>query len=641
MNKSFFITTPIYYVNGDPHVGTAYTTIACDTLARYKKIMGYDVYFLTGTDEHGQKVEETAREKGRSPIEWCDIMVPRFKAMWKLLNIDYDDFIRTTEERHIKSVQKIMNLVWERGDIYLGEYEGKYCVSCETFVPENQIVNDDCCPSCGKKLRLIKEESYFFRMSKYQDRLLQYIDEHPDFILPRSKRNEVIQFVKQGLQDLSISRNTFTWGIPITFAPGHITYVWFDALVNYITAVGYENNPEMFQKYWTTGQHCNMVGKDIIRFHAIIWPCILFAAGEEPPTSVIAHGWWTSEGDKMSKSKGNVVDPYEETMIYGVDAFRYYMLREVQFGNDGDYSTDSIITRFNAELSNDLGNLLNRSLGMYHKYFDGVITESHTTEPIEDEIYGLWEECLKEYEENMDIAQFSKALESIWRFIGRLNKYIDETTPWVLAKDASKKERLAKVMNTLVNALYKIALAIYPFMPETGQKIRNQLGFTSDIKGDRIENIKGWELLSTGHKLGNPEPIFPRLDREAVKKLKKAKNFDPDLEIENAIDIEDFKKVSFRVVEILEAGPVEGSNKLLKFKVNFGDHVRQIVSGIAKYYPNPAELVGKKVLAVANLKVVKLKGELSQGMFLCTEDKKNGIRLIEAGSDIELDAFIS
>jgi methionyl-tRNA synthetase len=635
VSKNFYVTTPIYYVNGDPHVGSAYTTIAADVMARYKRTMGYDAYFLTGTDEHGQKVEETAKQKGYTPQQWTDIMAPRFKEMWAKLGIEYSDFIRTTEPRHKAAVKKILQKVYEKGDIYKGEYSGKYCVSCETFVPENQIVNGNHCPDCGKELRVVKEESYFFKMSKYQDALLEHIEKHPDFILPRSRRNEVVSFIKQGLQDLSISRNTFEWGIPIEFAPGHITYVWFDALTNYLTAVGYENNSEMFDKYWNNAEVMHLLGKDIVRFHAIIWPCMLLSAGEKLPDKVVAHGWWTSEGEKMSKSKGNVVDPISEIEKYGVDAFRYCLMREVQFGNDGDYSTKSVVTRINSDLANDLGNLLNRTLGMYKKYFSGVVINGTTRDKYDDEIETLWTEVVKEVEEQMNIVQYSKALEAIWRFISRLNKYIDETAPWTLAKDEANKDRLAVVMNHLIDGLYKAAVMVYPYMPTSAQKIWNQLGETRDIHTAKVEEIMGWNLLKEGHVLGNAEPIFPRLDLEALEAPKKdPMQIDENMEVENPIDITDFDKVNIQVVEILEAGKVKGADKLLKFKVSVGDNVRQILSGIAKYYPEPEKLVGKKVLAITNLKPRKMRGEISQGMLLSTEDK-NGLRLVEINTEVE------
>ena len=636
-SKNFYITTPIYYVNGDPHVGSAYTTIAADVMARYKKTQGYDVYFLTGTDEHGQKVEETAKAKGMTPQEWTDLMAPRFVEMWKALNIKNDDFIRTTQERHKKAVKKILQTVWEKGDIYKGEYEGKYCVSCETFVPENQIVGDNCCPDCGKQLRMVKEESYFFRMSKYQDALLKHIDEHPDFILPRSRRNEVISFIKQGLQDLSISRNTFEWGIPIEFAPGHITYVWFDALTNYLTAVGYENNPATFEKRWTNGEVVHLLGKDIVRFHAIIWPCMLLSAGVKLPDKIVAHGWWTSEGEKMSKSKGNVVAPLDEVKKYGVDAFRYYLLREVSFGNDGDYSTKAIINRINSDLANDLGNLLNRTLGMYKKYFGDEIVKGGEFQEIDLGAQKLFDETLALVDDAMSRLEFSRALEFIWKFISRMNKYIDETGPWLLAKDETQKERLATIMNMLVYSLEKIAVLVAPYMPEAGQKIWSQLGIEKNIETAQISDVEGWDLLPAGHKLGTPTPIFPRLEVE--KEVKEKNPVNKDLKIENPINIDDFSKVQIKVVEILEADKVKDSDKLLKFKVNDGKNIRQIVSGIAKYYPNYEELVGKKVLAVVNLEPVVLKGELSQGMLLSSEEKKK-IKLVEIDPSVKVGSKI-
>lgn len=629
MNKNFYVTTPIYYVNGEPHVGSAYTTIAADAIARYKKIKGYDVYFLTGTDEHGQKVEETAKQKGYTPIQWTDIMAPKFKNMWENLNINYSDFIRTTEERHIKAVKKILKKVHEKGDIYKGEYSGKYCISCETFVPENQVVNGNHCPDCGKELRIVKEESYFFKMSKYQDALLKHIEEHPDFILPRSRRNEVISFIKQGLQDLSISRNTFEWGIPIEFAPGHITYVWFDALTNYLTAVGYENDPEKFNKFWNNAEVMHLLGKDIVRFHAIIWPCMLLSAEEKLPDKIVAHGWWTSEGEKMSKSKGNVVDPLKEVAKYGIDAFRYCLLREVQFGNDGDYSTKAVVTRINSDLANDLGNLLNRTLGMYKKYFGGVVVSGNEKDTFDTEIETLWNETVADVEAHMNVVQFSKALESIWKFISRLNKYIDETAPWTLAKDEAKKDRLATVMNHLIDGLCKAAVMVYPYMPESAQKIWNQLGIDKNICEAKIDEILDWNLFEVGHKLGEATPIFPRLDLEELEKLEKdPTKVDENLEVENPIGIEEFDKVDIQVVEILEADKVKGADKLLKFKVSLGDHARQILSGIAKFYPEPEKLVGKKVLAITNLKPRKMKGEISQGMLLSAEHN-GSLQLLE------------
>ena len=636
MEKNFFVSTPIYYVNGDPHVGSAYTTIAADVINRFNKAMGMDTHFMTGLDEHGQKVEEAAKKNGFTPQGWTDKMTPNFKNMWTALNIKYDDFIRTTEDRHKKAVKNILKVVHEKGDIYKGEYEGKYCVSCETFYPENQLNGSNNCPDCGKELILLKEESYFFKMSKYADQLLKHIDENPDFILPHSRRNEVIAFIKQGLQDLSISRNTFTWGIPIDFAPGHITYVWFDALTNYLTSAGYTNNDEHFDKFWNKSRVVHLIGKDIIRFHAIIWPCMLLSAGIKLPDSIVAHGWWTSEGEKMSKSKNNVVNPYDEIKKYGVDAFRYYLLREASFGTDGDYSTKGVVGRLNSDLANDLGNLLNRTLGMYKKYFGGVIVASNENEAIDNEIKSMFDETVTEINKYMYYFEFSKALETLWKFISRLNKYIDETMPWALAKDETKKLRLAAVMNILCEGLYKIAFFIAPFMPESAQKISAQLGIEKDITNLRFDDIKGWNVFKDGHKLGEASPIFPRieLEKEEEKPTKK------ELKIENPIDIKEFDKVQIKVVEILDVDKVEGADKLLKFKVFDGEFERQIISGIAKYYPEYKKLIGEKVMAVANLKFTKLKGELSQGMLLTTEDK-NGISLIKIDKSIQAGAIVS
>lgn len=639
MSKNFYVTTPIYYVNGDPHVGSAYTTIAADVLARYKKSKGFDVFFLTGTDEHGQKVEEAAKMRDLTPQAWTDSMAPRFIDMWKALDINYTDFIRTTEPRHKEAVKKIIKTVYDKGDIYKGEYEGKYCVSCETFVPENQIVNGNHCPDCGKELRMVKEESYFFKMSKYQDALLEHIENHPDFILPHSRKNEVVSFIKQGLQDLSISRNTFEWGIPIEFAPGHITYVWFDALTNYLTAVGYENNPELFDKFWNNGEVVHLLGKDILRFHAIIWPCMLLSAGIKLPNKIVAHGWWTSEGEKMSKSKGNVVAPLDEIAKYGVDAFRYCLMREVNFGNDGDYSTPSIVTRINSDLANDLGNLLNRTLGMYGKYFNGTIIKGEVFEEIDDSVKTLWNETVVAVDYHMNRVEFSRALEAIWKFISRMNKYVDETAPWLLIKDEAKNERLATVMNFLVQSLYKVAVLTAPYMPTASQKIWNQLGFSNNILEASLESVDGWNLLKVGHILGTAEPIFPRLEVEKKEAKKDPLAINEDLKIENPIEIADFDKIDIQVVEILEASNIEGADKLLKFKVKTANEIRQIVSGIAKYYPTPSELVGKKVLAILNLPPVTLRGVLSQGMLLSSTEKKR-LKLVEVDSSVKIGSKI-
>ncbi len=636
MNKNFYVTTPIYYVNGDPHVGSAYTTIAADVLARYKKTMGYDVYFLTGSDEHGQKVEEKAIEMGYSPKDWTDKMSERFKEMWQRLNIENNDFIRTTEGRHKKAVQKIIQKVYDNGDIYKGAYEGRYCVGCETFVPENQVLGENQCPDCEKNLSVVKEESYFFKMSKYQDLLLKHIEENPEFILPKSRRNEVISFVKQGLTDLSISRNTFNWGIPLKIDEEHITYVWFDALTNYITAIGYENDQEMFEKFWNNSEVVHLLGKDILRFHAIIWPCMLLAAEEKLPEKIVAHGWWTVEGKKMSKSFGNVVDPIIEIEKYGVDAFRYFLLSEVHFGSDGDYNTTALINRLNANLSNDLGNLLNRTLGMYKKYFNSVVQVGEGTEVFDDEIKLLWDKTLVEVDKYMDTIEFSKALDSIWKFISRMNKYIDETMPWALAKTEEGKPRLAVVLKNLAESLNKIAVLVYPYMPESAAKIWEQLGITKDIKEAKVEDIKIWDVLVAGHQLGEAVPIFPRIE----KPIKKPEiEIDEDLEIVNPIEIGDFEKVEIKTVEILEACMCKDSKRMIKFKVKTDSEVRQIVSGIGKTYKKPEELVGKKVVAVLNLTPVKIQGEISQGMLLTTSGKKK-TKLLFVDDDVKIGTIV-
>ena len=632
MPKSFYITTPIYYPNAAPHVGTAYSTIVCDVVARYKRLTGYDVKFLTGVDEHGQKIQEAADKNGYTPQQWVDKMSLNFTTLWEKLNISNTDFMRTTQERHINSVREIVKRVNDNGDIYKGEYWGKYCVSEETFVPENQLVDGK---YMGKEVIDVKEVSYFFKLSKYEDALLKYIEEHPEFIKPEGKKNEVVAFIKQGLQDLSISRTTFDWGIPLELEEGHVIYVWFDALTNYLTGAGFAKDPEEFANVWTNGTVNHVIGKDILRFHAIIWPAMLMSAGIKLPETIAAHGWWTVEGEKMSKSLGNVVNPAEEVEKYGLDPFRYYLMREATYGQDADYSKRAMVQRINSDLANDLGNLLNRTIGMQKKYFDSKVVLNEVTDTFDAEIKALWEEVLVNVEKRMNEYQFSEALKEIWKFISRMNKYIDECEPWKLAKDEDSKDRLSTVMYNLVEGLYKIAALISPFMPDTAQKMLNQLGLEVDAEKMKLEDIKAWGAYPVGGKLNAAEPIFPRVEFEEEPK----KEYNENLTIENPITIDDFSKVEIKVVEIIKASKIEGADKLLKFIVNTGKEKRQIVSGIAKWYPNEQELVGKKVMAVLNLEPVTLRGELSQGMLLTTTEKKK-TKLVIIDNEVKLGTTI-
>ena len=632
MPKSFYITTPIYYPNAAPHVGTAYSTIVCDVVARYKRLTGYDVKFLTGVDEHGQKIQEAADKNGYTPQQWVDKMSLNFTTLWEKLNISNTDFMRTTQERHINSVREIVKRVNDNGDIYKGEYWGKYCVSEETFVPENQLVDGK---YMGKEVIDVKEVSYFFKLSKYEDALLKYIEEHPEFIKPEGKKNEVVAFIKQGLQDLSISRTTFDWGIPLELEEGHVIYVWFDALTNYLTGAGFAKDPEEFANVWTNGTVNHVIGKDILRFHAIIWPAMLMSAGIKLPETIAAHGWWTVEGEKMSKSLGNVVNPAEEVEKYGLDPFRYYLMREATYGQDADYSKRAMVQRINSDLANDLGNLLNRTIGMQKKYFDSKVVLNEVTDTFDAEIKALWEEVLVNVEKRMNEYQFSEALKEIWKFISRMNKYIDECEPWKLAQDEASKDRLSTVMYNLVEGLYKIAALISPFMPDTAQKMLNQLGLEVDAEKMKLEDVKAWGAYPVGGKLNAAEPIFPRVEFEEEPK----KEYNENLTIENPITIDDFSKVEIKVVEIIKASKIEGADKLLKFIVNTGKEKRQIVSGIAKWYPNEQELVGKKVMAVLNLEPVTLRGELSQGMLLTTTEKKK-TKLVIIDNEVKLGTTI-
>ncbi|HAT4338486.1 TPA: methionine--tRNA ligase [Clostridium perfringens] len=617
--KPYYITTPIYYPSTNLHIGNTYTTVAADAIARFKRLTGHEVMFLTGTDEHGQKIERIANEKGITPKEHVDEIVAGIKDLWKMMNISYDKFIRTTDDYHVKAVQEIFKKLYDQGDIYKDSYEGLYCTPCESFWTETQLVNGNC-PDCGRPVEKAKEEAYFFKMSKYADRLIQYIEEHPDFIQPESRKNEMLNnFLRPGLQDLCVSRTSFTWGIPVSFDEKHVIYVWIDALSNYITALGYgQENQELYKKFWPADVH--LIGKDILRFHTIYWPIMLMALGLELPKQVFGHGWLLVDGGKMSKSKGNVVDPVVLVNMFGADAVRYYLLREIPFGSDGLFNNEIFIKKVNTDLANDLGNLLSRTIAMVYKYFDGVIQAPTYKEAIDDELINLALSTPGKVEASIDALKIPEALESIWTLISRANKYIDETTPWILAKDEEKKERLGTVLYNLLETLRFVSVMISPFLTETSTKINAQL----NTKVTTWESLKEFNGTVAGDKVVKGDVIFPRIDVEEklaeLEALKPApvKPANEELvknPIKEEITIDDFDKIDLRVVKVLECEPVKKAKKLLKLKVDLGGEERQVISGIAQYY-KPEELVGKYVVLVANLKPVKLRGELSQGMIL-------------------------
>ncbi|MCF2685908.1 methionine--tRNA ligase [Clostridium perfringens] len=617
--KPYYITTPIYYPSTNLHIGNTYTTVAADAIARFKRLTGHEVMFLTGTDEHGQKIERIANEKGITPKEHVDEIVAGIKDLWKMMNISYDKFIRTTDDYHVKAVQEIFKKLYDQGDIYKDSYEGLYCTPCESFWTETQLVNGNC-PDCGRPVEKAKEEAYFFKMSKYADRLIQYIEEHPDFIQPESRKNEMLNnFLRPGLQDLCVSRTSFTWGIPVSFDEKHVIYVWIDALSNYITALGYgQENQELYKKFWPADVH--LIGKDILRFHTIYWPIMLMALGLELPKQVFGHGWLLVDGGKMSKSKGNVVDPVVLVNMFGADAVRYYLLREIPFGSDGLFNNEIFIKKVNTDLANDLGNLLSRTIAMVYKYFDGVIQAPTCKEAIDDKLINLALSTPGKVEASIDALKIPEALESIWTLISRANKYIDETTPWILAKDEEKKERLGTVLYNLLETLRFVSVMISPFLTETSVKIDAQL----NTKVTTWESLKEFNGTVAGDKVVKGDVIFPRIDVEEklaeLEALKPApvKPANEELvknPIKEEITIDDFDKIDLRVVKVLECEPVKKAKKLLKLKVDLGGEERQVISGIAQYY-KPEELVGKYVVLVANLKPVKLRGELSQGMIL-------------------------
>ena len=647
---TYYITTPIYYPSNKLHIGHSYTTVAADAMSRYKRLRGYDVMFLTGTDEHGQKIERSAKEAGVTPKEFVDGIVDWIKELWEAMDITYDQFIRTTDKPHKEAVQKIFKILYDKGDIYKSSYEGLYCTPCETFFTEHQLASG-MCPDCNRPVEEVKEESYFFKLSKYQDALIKHINDNPEFIKPESRKNEMLNnFLLPGLEDLCVSRTSFKWGIPVEFDPGHVVYVWIDALSNYISALGYlTEDDEKYKKYWPADVH--LVGKEIVRFHSIIWPALLMALDIPLPKQIFGHGWLVIDGGKMSKSVGNVVDPKVLVGRYGSDAIRYFLLREIAFGQDGNFTNEALITRMNSDLANDFGNLVSRTVAMIEKYFDGTLPAEQESNEFDSQIQELVKDSINQVEVHMEKMLFNDALNDIWTIVRRLNKYIDETTPWVLAKDEANNAKLANVLYTLAEGIRIVSVMIQPFMPQTPAKVWEQLGIE---EGDLTawDSIKEWGKISKTLTVKKGEIIFPRIDikkelaelevnvKEAKKeKVIKTKKAEEVKEVEE-ITIDEFFKSELKIGEVIECEPVPKADRLLVSKIKIGDEVRQIVSGIAQHY-KPEEFVGKKVVVVTNLKPVKLRGLLSEGMVLCATDDEGKLVAVGPTEDIKDGSVVS